>query len=124
VSPPPNLDDLSSSQLKELVVRLLDEVTELKQTVAQQREEIARLKGLKGRPEIKPSGMENAAAPAEPTPPGNKPRRGKVRPSVSVEERVLQRRLLPDRASKATRATWCRNSSCRSTRSATAASVG
>ena len=90
MSPPPNLDDLSSSQLKELVVRLLDEVTELKQTVAQQREEIARLKGLKGRPEIKPSGMENATAPAEPTPPGNKPRRGKVRPSVSVEERVLK----------------------------------
>jgi hypothetical protein len=79
VSPPPNLDDLSSSQLKELVVRLLDEVTELKQTVAQQREEIARLKGLKGRPEIKPSGMENATAPAEPAPPGQAtPRQGQA----------------------------------------------
>jgi hypothetical protein len=90
VSPPPDLDDMSSSQLKELVVRLLDDVAELKQTVAQQREEIARLKGLKGRPEIKPSGMENATAPAGPTLPGNKPRRGKVRPCVSVEDRVLK----------------------------------
>ena len=89
MSPPPNLDELTPPQLKELVVRLLNEVAELKQTVAQQREEIARLKGLKGRPEIKPSGMENATAPAGPKLCGSKPRRGKVSPRVSVEDRVL-----------------------------------
>ena len=90
MSPPPDLDELTPPQLKKLVVRLLNEVAELKQTVAQQREEIARLKGLKGRPEIKPSGMENATAPAGPKLAGNKPRRGKVRPRVSVEDRVLK----------------------------------
>ena len=90
MSPPPDLDSLTPPQLKELVVRLLNEVAELKQTVAQQREEIARLKGLKGRPDIKPSGMEQATAPAGPKLPGNQPRRGKVRPRVAVEDRVLK----------------------------------
>ena len=55
---PPDVDPLSAAQLKELVVQLPREVTALKQTVAMQREEIARLKGLKGPPTIKPSGME------------------------------------------------------------------
>ena len=47
VSPPEDLDGLSPSQLKELVARLLDKMTELERTNAEQREEIARLKGLK-----------------------------------------------------------------------------
>ena len=90
MSPPPDLDSLPPAQLKELVVRLLNEIAELKQTVAQLREEIARLKGLKGRPDIKPSGMEQATPPAGPKVPGNQPRRGKIRPRVSVEDRVLK----------------------------------
>ena len=58
VPPPLDPDVLNLAQLKELAVQLLSEVAALKQTVAAQREEIARLKGLKGPPSIKPSGME------------------------------------------------------------------
>ena len=64
MSPPPDLDRLTSSQLKELVVRLLGEVAELKQTVAHQREEIARLKGLKGRPISSPAAWIKRKQPA------------------------------------------------------------
>jgi hypothetical protein len=54
------------------------------------REEIARLKGLKGRPSIKPSGMEKASD-AKP-PGGGKKRRGRGRKRIvriAIEDRVL-----------------------------------
>jgi hypothetical protein len=99
MSPPADLDDLSAAALKALVLELLDEVSALKQVVAAQRAEIARLKGLKGPPSIKPSGMEQASEP-KPSSGGSKRRgRGRQRMRVAIEDRV------PVRASRAMRVT-------------------
>src|SRR5215212_6685468 len=87
MAPPGDLDALSPTELKALVLELLGKVAALEQTVAAQREEIARLKGLKGRPVLKPSGMEKASAPKPPSPPRG--RRGPVMPRVAVEDRIL-----------------------------------
>lgn len=69
---------------------LLEKVTGLERLVVEQRAEIARLKGLKGPPDIKPSGMDEASEPPMPDRRGSRPRRGKVRPRVGVEDRVLR----------------------------------
>ena len=71
-------------------MELLGELAELKRIVAAQRDEIARLKGLKGRPSIEPNGMENAT---EPKPGGKRAKRrgrGKVTPRVAPPTKVLR----------------------------------
>jgi hypothetical protein len=93
MSPPAKLSDLSRAELEALLLELLGDMSELKGLVAAQREEIARLKGLKGRPSIKPSGMEDATAPK----PGVKPikRRGRVIPRVTAETELLRAEVPP-----------------------------
>src|ERR1700745_960891 len=85
---PENIDALSPAELKLLVVKLLEEVADLRRTVAAQRDEIARLKGGPGRPNIKPnskpSGMEQAT---DPKPPGGSGRRrGSTRAKLTINE--------------------------------------
>jgi hypothetical protein len=84
------LSALSRGELEALVERLLAENAALQQAVAELRAEVAQLKGVKGRPGLKPSGMENAT--------GSKPT-SKERPRVArgrktdrltiIEERIV-----------------------------------
>jgi hypothetical protein len=89
VSDSPEITGLSNAELQRLVVKLLGRIADLERIVAEQRDEIARLKGLPGRPGIKPSGMEKATT-GKPAPRGKRRRRGKSASRVSVEERTLK----------------------------------
>lgn len=101
--PPATTDDQSTAELRTLVLQLIDKVSEQDRQIAELqdnraeqnrlivelREEIARLKGLKGRPSIKPnapSGMEQATSQK---PKGSGGRGKKRTPRVAVEDRIL-----------------------------------
>jgi hypothetical protein len=91
MSPPLDIDALSAAELKSLVLRLLQEVTELQRTVAAQRDEIARLKGGPGRPSIKPSGMEQATQPRPGKTGGRRRGRGSTKAKLAIhEDRTLR----------------------------------
>jgi Transposase IS66 family len=95
VPPPTDHSALNRAELEALLAELFGEVATLKQTVVELREENARLKGLKGRPHIKPSGMEKGTTPPKPWKPEKRPGRGKVTPRVKVEEEVIRVEIPP-----------------------------
>jgi hypothetical protein len=85
------LSGLPRGELEALAERLLAENAALRQAIAELRAEVATLKGVKGRPKVKPSGMEEAT---EPEPPG-KGRGGamktrKIGRLTIDEERVIE----------------------------------
>ena len=85
--PPADLDRLSHAELKSLVIQQFEVIAELQRTVSVLRDEIARLKGGPGRPNIKPSGMEKATEPTPETPAGKEhPQRGPTRTKLTINE--------------------------------------
>ena len=94
---PLNLDAMELAELKALVMSLLEQNAELKELVQQQNEEIARLKGLKGKPDIKPgtkekkpSGMEEGTDPENEEGEGaEKKKRGQKKFRAAVQDKVV-----------------------------------
>src|SRR3954447_5459344 len=84
------LSGLPRAELEALTERLLAENAALTRAVAELRAEVAALKGLKGRPEVRPSGMEKAT---EPGPAGTGRGRG-ARGSKSARLTVHEERVV------------------------------
>ena len=98
--PPSDLDDFSPGDLKRLVLKLFEEVAELRRTVAAQRDEIIRLKGGPGRPNIKPSGMDKATEPKAPSAGGEPRRKGSKTSKLSIHEERTVKVATPPQGSR------------------------
>ena len=85
------LSELSRGDLEALTERLLAENAALKQAVAELRAEIAKLKGVTGRPAIRPSGMEQKTEPKSMDKAGKRGvKQRKTEQLVIDEERVIK----------------------------------
>ena len=99
--PPDDLDCLSHAELKGLVVKQWEQMVELQRLVAALRDEIARLKGGPGRPNLKPSGMERGTEPKPPgTSDGRKRPRGSTRSKLVIDEERTVTVAAPPRGSR------------------------
>src|SRR3954452_8644055 len=83
------LSGLSRGALEALAERLLAENDALKRAVAELKAEVATPKGVKGRPEVKPSGMEKGTEPA-PAGTGRGARGSKSARLAVHEDRVVE----------------------------------
>ena len=85
---PPDIDELDITSLKALVLELLEDQAALRAENAVLREEIRRLKGLSGPPDIKPSGMDGEArSRGKAGRAANKARRRAKKGRVAIDER-------------------------------------
>ncbi len=84
------LSGLPRGELEALAERLLAENAALRQVIAELRAEVATLKGVKGRPEVKPSGMEKGTGSEPGESNRGRGRRGKADRLTIHEERVVE----------------------------------
>jgi hypothetical protein len=99
--PPDDIDRLSPAELKGLVIGQWEQIVELQRMVAALREEIARLKGGPGRPNLKPSGMERGTEPKPPGTSGERKRpRGSTRSKLAIHEERTVTVAAPPRGSR------------------------
>jgi hypothetical protein len=95
VQPATVLSALSRAELEAPLIELFGEVADLTGVVGELREEVQRLKGLKGRPKIGPSGMDKGIEPAKPGKREKRRGRGKVTPRISTDENVIEAEVPP-----------------------------
>ena len=91
---PPDIDALDPERLKRLCLQLLEGIAALRAENAALRQEIARLKGLKGPPSIKPSGMEKATDAASAG--GKRRGRGGKLSRLTIDEERIVKAEVPD----------------------------
>jgi hypothetical protein len=94
-----DIDELGVEELKNLLLQVLEENAQFKREIQDLRDENARLKGLNGKPDIKPSGMEKKAKPRS----GKKGsrqkprRRGSKNDKLAIDEsKILKPDNLPE----------------------------
>src|SRR5690242_6623261 len=83
------LSSLPRGELEALAERLLAENADLRRAVAELKAEVATLKGVKRRPEVKPSGMEKGAGPEPGATNRGRGGRGRIDRLTVDEERVI-----------------------------------
>src|SRR5919199_608450 len=84
------VSDLPRDELEALTKRLLAENAEIKQAVAELRAAIAQMKGLMGRPKLKPSGLEPGTEPKPGRDAGDRGAKGRPRQRRAIDEdRIL-----------------------------------
>jgi hypothetical protein len=94
-----DIDELGVEELKNLLLQVLEENAQFKREIQDLRDENARLKGLNGKPDIKPSGMEKKAKPRSSKKGGRqKPRRrGSKNDKLAIDEsKILKPDNLPE----------------------------
>jgi hypothetical protein len=99
MAPPDDLDRLSHAELKGLVVKQWEQIVDLQRMVAALRDEIARLKGGPGRPNLKPSGMERGTEPPRSSSKQKRPR-GSTRSKLAIDEERIITVSAPPRGSR------------------------
>jgi len=98
---PLDIDGLSIDEIVPLFVQALERITRLEEELQTSRDEVARLKGLKGKPNIKPSGMEQNAKPRSDKKGGKKNdrKRGRGKKNDKLkpdEEKIIKAENVPE----------------------------
>jgi Transposase IS66 family len=94
--PPADLDSLSPTEFKNLVLALFERLAEQDRTIAALRDEVARLKGGPRRPNLKPSGMEKATEPKPDKPAGEgRGKRGSTKSKLTIHEEKTVKAAAP-----------------------------